>query len=161
MVQVPPDQSLASRSEVPSTCTPSNGRTKLDGARMQAASLSPEMGIVVDNRITLKAVQRGTPTVSSGRKAAVLGAGGRVRRTPPGSKSGACIHRGSSGTWESHLSPCQTPGLGDRVTKGPGVVWGLRPDHEPVRDTTNTQKWARYRGASDERSDPRRAWWQS
>jgi hypothetical protein len=146
---------------VPSTCTPSNGRTKLDGARMQAASLSPEMGIVVDHRITLKTVQRGTPTVSSGRKAAVLGAGGRVRRTPPGSKSGACMHRGSSGTWESHVSPCQTPGVGDRVTKSPGVVWGLRPDHEPVRDTTNAQKRARYRGASDERSDPRRAWGQS
>jgi len=128
---------------------------------MQAASLSPEMGIVVDKRITLKTVQRGTPTVSSGRKAAVLGARGRVRRTPPGSKSGACMHRGSSGTWESHVSPCQTPGVGDRVTKSPGVVWGLRPDHEPVRDITNAQKRARYRGASDERSDPRRARWQS
>src|SRR5207244_8471139 len=140
-----------------STCTPSNGRTKLDGARMQAASLSPEMGIVVDNRITLKTVQRGTPTVSSGRKAAVLGAGGRVRRTPPGSKSGACIHRGSSGTWESQLSPCHTPGMGDRVTKGPGVVWEFRPDHEPVRDTTNGPKQARYRGASAKRSVLRRA----
>jgi len=124
---------------------------------MQAASLSPEMGIVVDNRITLKTVQRGTPTVSSGRKAAVLGAGGRVRRTPPGSKSGACMHRGSSGTWESHLSPCHTPGMGDRVTKGPGVMWEFRPDHEPVRDTTNGQKQARYRGASDKRSVPRGA----
>jgi hypothetical protein len=153
--QVPPDQSLASRSEVTSTCTPSNGRTKLDGARMQAACLSPEKCIVVDNRITLKAVQRGTPTVSSGRKAAVLGAGGRGRRTPPGSKSGACIHRGSSGTWESHRSPCHTPGVGDRVTKGPGVVWGFRPDHEPVRDPTNRQKQARYRDASDKRSVPR------
>ena len=56
---------------------------------MQAASLRLEMGRVVDNRITLKTVQRGTPTVSSGRKAAVLGAGGRVRRTPPGSNVAA------------------------------------------------------------------------
>jgi hypothetical protein len=128
---------------------------------MQAASWSPEMGRVVDIRITLKTVQRGTPTVSRGRKAAVLGAGGRVRGTPPGSQSGACMHRGSSGTWESPLSPCQTPGGGDRVTKSPGVGWGLRPDHEPVRDTTNAQTWARYRGASDERSDPRRTWRQS
>ena len=119
------------------------------------------MGIVVDNRITLKAVPRGKPTVSSGRKAAVLDARGRVRRTPPGSESGACLHRGSSGTWESHLSPWHIPGVGDRVTKSPGVVWGLRPDHEPVRDTTNAQKQARYRGASDKRSDPRRAGWQS
>jgi hypothetical protein len=119
------------------------------------------MGRVVDNRRTLQAVPRGTPTVSSGRQAAVLGAGGRVRRTPPGSQSGAGLPRGSAGTWERHLAPCQTPGVGDRVTTGPGVVWGLRPDHEPVRDTTHAQKWARYRGASDERSDPRRAWWQS
>ena len=128
---------------------------------MPAVSVSPEKGIVVDNRRTLKMGQRGMPTVSSGRKAAVLGAGGRVRGTPPGSKRGACIHRGSSGTWESHLSPCQTPGVGDRVTQSPGVVWGLRPDHEPVRDPTNAQQWARFRGASDERSDPSRAWWQS
>jgi len=115
------------------------------------------MRIVVDNRISLKAVQRGKPTVSSGRKAAVLGATWRVPRIPPGSKSGACIQRGSSGTWESHLSPCQTPGLGDRVTKGPGVVWGFRPDHEPYRDTTNPQKQARYWGASDKQSVLRRA----
>ena len=33
-VQIPPDQSLASRSGVTSTCTPSNGSTKLDGTRM-------------------------------------------------------------------------------------------------------------------------------
>ena len=69
----------------------------------------------------------------------------RVHRTPPGSESGACLHRGSSGTWENHLSPCTIPGLGDRVTKGPGVIWGLRPDHEPDGDTTNGRKQARYR----------------
>jgi hypothetical protein len=27
--------------------------------------------------------------------------------------SGACLHKGNSGTWESHVSPCQTPGVGD------------------------------------------------
>jgi hypothetical protein len=31
--QVPPDHSLATRSGANSTCTPSNGRTKLEGAR--------------------------------------------------------------------------------------------------------------------------------
>jgi hypothetical protein len=71
--------------------------------------------------------------------------------------SGAWLHRGSSGTWESHLSPCHTPGMGDRVTKGPGVVWEFRPDDEPVRDTTNGLKQARYRGASAKRSVPRGA----
>lgn len=34
---VPPDQSLARTSGGNSTCTPSNGRTKLEGPRMQAA----------------------------------------------------------------------------------------------------------------------------
>jgi hypothetical protein len=72
---------------------------------------------VVDGRISLEEAMRGKPTVSSGRKAAVLGAQGRVRRTPPGSKSGACLHRGSSGTWESPLSPCHMAGMGDRRSK--------------------------------------------
>src|SRR5262245_44054934 len=71
--------------------------------------------------------------------------------------SGACLHRGSSGTWENHLSPCTIPGLGDRVTKGPGVAGGLHPGHEPEGDTTNAVKQARYRDASDKRSNPRGA----
>ena len=50
-------------------------------------------------------VSRGKPTVCKRRKAAVLDAVWRVSRTPPGSESGACSHRGNSGTWESHLSP--------------------------------------------------------
>src|SRR5438445_246051 len=79
---------------------------------------------VVVKRMSLKAVSRGKPTVSSDRKAAVLGAVWRVRRTPPGSESGACVQRGHSGTWESHLSPCCIPGVGDRATKGPGVILG-------------------------------------
>ena len=108
------------------------------------------MCIVVDRRISLKVVQRGKPTVCKRRKATVLGALWRVRRTPPGSESGACLQRGSSGTWENHLSPGTIPGLGDRVTKGPGVTWGLLPGHEPAWDTTNAVKQARYREASDE-----------
>ena len=50
------------------------------------------------------------------RKAVVLDTRGRVLRTPPGSKSGACMQRGHSGTWERHLSPyvyCRTGGPGD------------------------------------------------
>jgi hypothetical protein len=116
---------------------------------------------VVDKRIALKVVRRGKPTVSSGRKAAVLDALWRALRTPPGSQSGACIPRGSSGTWESHVSPGHIPGMGDRVTTSPGVVWGLRPDHEPVGESTNEPKRARYREASAKRSDLRGAVWQS
>src|SRR5438093_2059321 len=55
----------------------------------------------------------------------------RVHRTPPGAESGACLQRGNSGTWENHLSPSITPGMGDRVTKAPGVTWRLHPGHEP------------------------------
>src|SRR4029453_17564891 len=29
------------------------------------------------------------------------------------------------------------PGVGDRVTTGPGVGWALRPGHEPCGETTN------------------------
>ena len=54
--------------------------------------------------------------------------------------SGACLQRGNSGTWESHLSPCCIPGMGDRVTKSPGVAWLLPPWHEPVTDRTNEAK---------------------
>jgi hypothetical protein len=114
---------------------------------MQAASLSLEKYIVVDIRITLKVVARGKPTVSRHRKAAVLGALGRVQRTPPGSESGACIQRGNSGTWESHLSPCSRPGSGDRATKGPGVYWGLRPGHEPTWDNTNVTEASKVLGS--------------
>jgi hypothetical protein len=67
---------------------------------------------------------RGTPTVGKRRKATVLGAVWRVRRTPPGSESGAGLPRGNAGTWESHRSPCHRPGSGDRVTTGPGVRRG-------------------------------------
>src|SRR5712691_9903847 len=78
------------------------------------AGCSEETGRVIEPR---NVYSRGQPTVCKRRKAAVLGAVGRVRGTPPGSESGACVHRGNSGTWESHLSPCVIPGLGDRVTK--------------------------------------------
>src|SRR5215475_1072763 len=71
--------------------------------------------------------------------------------------SGACLQRGNSGTWEDHLSPCTTPGLGDRVTKGPGVTWGLPSGHEPAGGHHERGKQARYREASDKRSDPRGA----
>src|SRR5687768_10223070 len=98
-----------------------------------------------------KGYSGGKPTVSRHWKAAVPDALWLVEGTPPGSQSGACMPRGSSGTWKSHLSPCHSPGPGARVTKSPGVVWRLRPDDEPVRDRTNERKRTRDRGASDKR----------
>jgi hypothetical protein len=106
---------------------------------------------VVDSRRLLKGVSRRKPTVSSGRKAAVLGATWRVPRTPPGSESRAGIQRGDVGTWENHLAPCDMPGEGDRATTGPGVAWGLPPGHEPTWDTTNATE-ARQVSGSERRA---------
>ncbi len=44
------------------------------------------------------------------------------------------------GTRELGRATClldERPGVGDRVTKGPGAVWALRPGNEPCGDTTN------------------------
>ncbi len=43
----------------------------------------------------------------SDRKAAVPDAIGQVAGTPPGPERGACVHGGSSGTWEHLRSPCR------------------------------------------------------
>ena len=99
------------------------------------AGWSEETGRVLEPR---NGESRRQPTVCTRRKAAVLGAGWRVRRTPPGSESGACLQRGHAGTWERHRSPCARPGRGARVTQGPGAVLGLPPGDEPARDTTNS-----------------------
>ena len=102
-----------------------------------AAGGSEKAGRVLEPRKVSSCGARGQPTVCQRRQAAVLGALWRVRRTPPGSESGAGLQRGSSGTWESHVSPGVSPGLGERVTTSPGVVWGPRPGHTPVRETTH------------------------
>ena len=108
----------------------------------------------MDSRRLLKVVSRRTPTVSSGRKAAVLGATWRVPRTPPGSESRAGMHRGDVGTWEHHLAPCNMPGKGDRATKGPGVAWGLPPGREPRRDTTNATAARKVSGSERRAKQP-------
>src|SRR4030095_6097497 len=64
---------------------------------------SEETGRVMEPR---NGERCGEPTVSRGWKAGVLGAWGRVRRTPPGSASGAWLQRGNAGRWESRRSPC-------------------------------------------------------
>ena len=116
------------------------------------AGCREEIGRVMEPR---KGERGGKPTVSSGWKAAVLGALWQVPRTPPGSESGACLHRGNSGTWERQLAPCDQPGGGDRVTTGPGGGWALRPGTEPYGETTNGEQHARDWGPSDKRRPPR------
>jgi hypothetical protein len=56
------------------------------------------------------------------------------------------------------LSHARNGGPGDHR---PWRGRGLRPAHEPVRDTTNARKQTRSWGASDKRRAPRGAGWQS
>src|SRR6266849_8795644 len=70
------------------------------------AGCSEKVGRVMEPR---NGYSCGQPTVCTHWKAAVLDACWRVSRTPPGSESGACLQRGNSGTWESHLFLCQQP----------------------------------------------------
>jgi len=46
--------------------------------------------------------------------------------------------------------------MGDRVTKGPGVVWALRRGHEPGGETTNEGSRQDIGVARDKRSPLRR-----
>src|SRR5439155_14887987 len=67
----------------------------------------------------------------------------RVRRTPPGSESGACRQRGSSGTWESQGSPCVESGRGVPTVevKTPGAERRLQPLKRAFwRTTKGTQR---------------------
>jgi len=89
----------------------------------------------------------------------------RVRRTPPGSESGACRQRGNSGTWESHWSPCGESGGGVPPGEGktPGAARKLQPRQRALwRTTKGTQsqrREARYRGGSGRPERPRAGLW--
>ncbi len=120
-------------------------------ARMQAVILSPEIvGVVVrwDNRASWRGKADAVPL--RGRQQ-FIGAPWRVPKTPPGSETRACIHKGSSGTWESRRSPCIAPGdWVHRLSNGPGDTGMLPPGVERTSGVT------RYREASVTRSDPGR-----
>ncbi len=57
----------------------------------------------------------GKPTVLIRWKAIALNTQRQVFRTPPGSETRACTHRGSSGTWEVQMFPCYKNGVGHRT----------------------------------------------
>jgi hypothetical protein len=153
-VPVPPDSRLASRSGVHSACQPSNGRTKLEGARRQAASLSPAIGRVVVHRIA-SAASRPKPTVCMRRQATSRCAIEARAQDTTGVGERGMASAGSRGT------------LGAPPVSEPNSRHGGPGDHRPGRDlgasprpcarwdTTHTVQQARYRAASDKRSDPR------
>jgi len=117
------------------------------------------MGIVVDIRISLIVVQRGKPTVCKRRKAAVLDALWQGFRIPPGSESGACIHRGDSGTWESQWCPCRESGVGVPAiaAKTPGAGRRLSPLRRALQEQGTQSKTSatRYRGRKGSTERPR------
>ena len=90
------------------------------------------------------------------RKAAVLAASRQAERTPPGSEKGACVHRGNSGTCESHMFPCEGEGPGSRLS---GEIPGPRQGSPtPAKGAAASSRGiqtengrARYRGDSEER----------
>ena len=85
---------------------PGNGSLKPDGARTQAALLSLENCIVVVIRINFRRNPKGKADgldLPEGSNPVYVRR--QVCRIPPGSKNGACDHRGNTGTWESQLSP--------------------------------------------------------
>ena len=81
------------------------------------------------------------------RKAADLDALWRVCRSPPGSESRACIHRGSSGTGESQLSPC-TMSVREcpfRIGKTPGAEEDSSSPSSESASVGKTNKEERYK----------------
>jgi hypothetical protein len=103
--------------------------------------------------------EREKPTACSGRKAAVLDAPRRVSRTPPGSESGACFHRGDAGTWESQGSPWVIAGVGvptDEV-QAPGVARRRPPRTRALHNqgTQSQRRDPRHRGRRGSTERPR------
>jgi hypothetical protein len=98
--------------------------------------LSPEKAYYSGQQDIPQKIARGKPTVLKNRKATVPDTGWRVVGTPPESKSGACIQRGNSGTWESqcvslgktrsrratHLAYHPSSSSGDPIQKRPGGI---------------------------------------
>jgi hypothetical protein len=155
---VAPDERLARRSVVPSTCQPSHGRPELEGTRLQAAGWSPDRRRVVDRRRSLTAGWRGQPTGSSGRKATVPGSPRHESGTPAGSKSGACRQRGHAGTWASPRSPGQSCRAGEPADSTTlAWSWGAATGPRAGNGDHARREPARSWDARDQRSDPRRA----
>src|SRR5215471_3430677 len=76
---------------------------------------------------------RGTHRKGAGRKLSAYGCARRISTRRAGHVSIGGTRELGRALWllDAH------PGLGDRVTKGPGGGWALRPAHEPCGDTTN------------------------
>jgi len=111
MNRVPSDESLASRSVVKSACIASNGVYGAGRSEGAGRVIEPRNSVVVVIGITALEEPEGESRrfIDSGRQQS-WGRYGEVLGAPPGSESGACTHRGDSGTWEGLLSPSRGAG---------------------------------------------------
>ena len=118
---------------------------------VQAVVLNPEIRIVVVHKDNLPNRGEGKPTHCMQRKAAVLSCDmASEEGTPPGSESGACTHRGNSGTWESLLLPCHI--LPEQGLPADQIVPALT-----VRFPTAASLERGYKGKGDEQGAGERA----
>ena len=125
-VKVPPVQSLASRTVANPAGQPGNGSPEPGGARVQAAELSPEIGIVVDHRITTdrKASSQSRRRQWSGRQQSEVRQG-ECRGPHRGRRAGHALR---GGTWELGRACCL---LGQNAGRA-----GVPGDQEPWRGWT-------------------------
>src|SRR5262245_58308734 len=75
--------------------------------------------------------------------------------------SGAGVQRGNAGTWESHLSPCCIPGVGDRVTTGPGVILGASTGTRARKGDHKRKEAGKVSGRRATSEAPETGRWQS
>jgi hypothetical protein len=103
-VKLPPVQSLANRTVVTPAGKPGNGSPKPGEARVQAAELSPEIGIVVDHRITTdcKDSSQSRRRQWSGRQQSEARKG-ECRGPHRGRRAGHALR---GGTWELGRASC-------------------------------------------------------
>src|ERR1700752_3392554 len=95
------------------------------------------MGTVVDTRISLRRVRGESRRFASAGRQQSWARYGECAGHHRGLRAG---HVFTGGTRERGRAPClldDMPGVGDRVTTGPGVFLGLPPGHEPGWDITN------------------------
>ena len=99
------------------------------------------------------------PTACTRWKAAVRDALRRAFRTPPGSETRACSHRGSLETWESQWFPCIESGVGVPTSevKTPGAGRRLSPLRRALHEQGTQSKTSdtRYRGRRGRTERPR------
>jgi len=132
-VKLPPVQSLANRTVVTPAGKPGNGSPKPGEARVQAASLSPEMSIVVDRKDNLAGRRQGNADAVSGAEGSSPRCVRASAADPTGVGERGMHSQGEPGNLgEPRVSLSKTPEEeGYRLTKSPGAGRELPATSEP------------------------------